>query len=500
MEDETNSMMPTKSIEEIKLPTNGFFHSLAWWKHIFPFLHQSTYHRFLLRCQCKFFRDALPPLPRFWTIYPQPNFASLEDLFSRLNQVWDNDSTQAPRLVICLSSEDETAVSEYVPCFEIINGCDPFTTFLSMSSGIVERALANPIKRTYQLREVNCITKHLVREFPEENETEFGTPKLPICAACLKPCNGKKRCSNCKSVKYCTRDCQKKDWSHHKPSCNRLKNLGGKQRIILMNRISAKLFAKGKFQQAETLSRRCLAGIEKLSEIDPLFINLQMSVLHNLGTLLTKQGKLEEAEKLYRRALKVRERVLVVFHPDTVTMVNNLGSLLHDQGKLDEAEALYRHALEGYERMVGVDHPNTLGLVNNLGRVLHDQGKLEEAEALSRRALAGTERVLGVNHPNTLGSASNLGALLQEQGKLEEAEVLFRRALEGQERVLGVDHLNTLNTRGNLGLLFIKRDDESGEGMVRDVLSSLKSPPHSLPETHRWIKKFNQALDAKTMK
>jgi len=111
-----------------------------------------------------------------------------------------------------------------------------------------------------------------------------------------------------------------------------------------------------------------------------------------------------------------------------------------------------------------------------------------------RRALEGCERVLGVDHQGTLGSVYCLGGLLQEQGKLEEAEVLYRRAVEGFERVLGVGHRNTLNARGNLGLLFMKRGDKSGEGMVRDVLSSLLSPPHSLLKTHRWIKKFNEAL------
>ena len=80
--------------------------------------------------------------------------------------------------------------------------------------------------------------------------------------------------------------------------------------------------------------------------------------------------------------------------------------------------------------------------------------------------------------------------------EFEEAEAMLRRALEGSERVSGVDHPETINTRGNLGVLLMKRGDESGEEMVRDVLSSLLSPPHSLTETHRWIKKFNQANQA----
>ena len=81
-----------------------------------------------------------------------------------------------------------------------------------------------------------------------------------------------------------------------------------------------------------------------------------------------------------------------------------------------------------------------------------------------------------------------------KQGKLEEAEKMLRRDLEGEAKIFGADHRNTLNSRGNLGLLLMKRDDASGKGIVRDVLSSLLLPPHSLHKTHPWIKKFNQAL------
>ena len=45
-----------------------------------------------------------------------------------------------------------------------------------------------------------------------------------------------------------------------------------------------------------------------------------LTSVHNLGSLLLKQGKLKEAEPLLRRALEVSERVLGVEHEDTRSM------------------------------------------------------------------------------------------------------------------------------------------------------------------------------------
>ena len=68
-----------------------------------------------------------------------------------------------------------------------------------------------------------------------------------------------------------------------------------------------------------------------------------------------------------------------------------LALLLSDQGKLAEAEPLYRRALAGKEAQLGEAHPSTLNTINNLAILLTEQGKLAEAEPLHRRALAGRE-------------------------------------------------------------------------------------------------------------
>ena len=109
----------------------------------------------------------------------------------------------------------------------------------------------------------------------------------------------------------------------------------------------------------------------------------------------------------------------------------NLGSLYSNQGKLQEAEAMYQRALEGYEKAWGPDHTSTLDTVNNLGLLYSRQGKLQEAEAMYQRALEGKEKAWGPDHTSTLHTVNNLGRLYSHQGKLQEAEAMYQRALEG---------------------------------------------------------------------
>jgi len=54
---------------------------------------------------------------------------------------------------------------------------------------------------------------------------------------------------------------------------------------------------------------------------------------------------MEEAEKLYRRALMIREEKLGADHPHVATTLNNLGLFADKAGRTDEDEEFYRRAL-----------------------------------------------------------------------------------------------------------------------------------------------------------
>jgi Tetratricopeptide repeat len=64
-------------------------------------------------------------------------------------------------------------------------------------------------------------------------------------------------------------------------------------------------------------------------------------------------------------------------HTSTLDTVHNLGLLYNLQGKLDDAEKMYQRALQGKEKAWGSDHTSTFDTVNNLSILYKSQGKLQ---------------------------------------------------------------------------------------------------------------------------
>jgi Tfp pilus assembly protein PilF len=69
-------------------------------------------------------------------------------------------------------------------------------------------------------------------------------------------------------------------------------------------------------------------------------------------------------------------------HPSTLTSMSNLGSVLSDQGKYEQAEEMHRKTLALCETVLGKEHPSTLTNINNLGLTLSARGKYEQGEEM----------------------------------------------------------------------------------------------------------------------
>ncbi|KAN0072346.1 hypothetical protein V8E54_009275 [Elaphomyces granulatus] len=237
---------------------------------------------------------------------------------------------------------------------------------------------------------------------------------------------------------------------------------------------------QGKLDEAEKMYQRALQEFEKA--LGPGHTST-LDTVNNLGILYVDQGKLDEAEKMYQRALQGKEKALGPDHTSTLDTVNNLGNLYANQGKLDEAKKMYQRALQGKEKTFGPDHTSILNMINDLGLLYKSQGKLDEAEKMYQRALQGYEKALDPDHTSALNTVNNLGNVYFSQGKLDEAEKLYQRALQGTEKALGPDHTSTLETVNNLGNLYVSQGKlDEAEKMYQQALQGMEKavgPDHT---------------------
>ena len=132
--------------------------------------------------------------------------------------------------------------------------------------------------------------------------------------------------------------------------------------------------------------------------------------LQLLGLLRRLQGRLPEAEALYRRSLMMKPNQPQVHH--------NLGHLLKATDRADEAIVAFREAI----RL----KPNYAEAYLNLGLTLADKEKFADAERAYREALR--------LQPGFLMAKQSLVAALNSQGRPREAEQIARQALAQSTR------------------------------------------------------------------
>ena len=120
-------------------------------------------------------------------------------------------------------------------------------------------------------------------------------------------------------------------------------------------------------------------------------------------------------------------------HPDTLASRNNLAICHGDLGHHEEAARLYKETLGIKERVLGPEHPDTLASRNNLAAGYHHLGRYEEAVLLGRVTLMIYARVLGPEHPDTLQSRYNLAlsyrALDRKSTRLNSSHVVISYAV-----------------------------------------------------------------------
>jgi tetratricopeptide (TPR) repeat protein len=149
----------------------------------------------------------------------------------------------------------------------------------------------------------------------------------------------------------------------------------------------------------------------------------QATVLHNWAVMLSGG----DAERLYRKALAIREKSLPPLDVELAATRLNLADLVMGRDAA-EAAKLARAALAAFEKKLGPVDSLTGTACGTLGAALATQGDVPGAERMFRRALAIAEKANGANAPETASALENLADLLSQTGRELAARPLFDRA------------------------------------------------------------------------
>jgi Flp pilus assembly protein TadD len=200
---------------------------------------------------------------------------------------------------------------------------------------------------------------------------------------------------------------------------------------------AVRLHSEGRLSEAEVLYRRIL-------DSDPR----DAVAFHHLGVIAHQTGRQQLAAELLSQA--------ITLNPSYAEAHSNLGNILRQSGKADEAVAACRRAIEL--------KPDYASAYNNLGLALTEKGDLDGALSALRKAIA-----LNESFPDAY---NNLGNALRAAGKLDEAAAAFRRAIGRRP--------NFAEAHNNLGTVLLdKGETENAIAEFRQAIAIRPNYPNA---------------------
>jgi tetratricopeptide (TPR) repeat protein len=228
----------------------------------------------------------------------------------------------------------------------------------------------------------------------------------------------------------------------------------------------------GRLKTVQLAYREAVAYFRQAVDLVPQDVPLSRAeYMNNWGVVAVMAGNYAEARNPLVGALRLRERLLGLEHPDVAFSLAMLAALHVAQHRHDRAEPLATRALYIHEKTRGPEHPEVAQDLVLLGAIYHYQRKDDRAEECLKRALTIDEKVFGPKHPHLATTWNNLAWVYLSQNKNELAESGFQRALTIVENTLGPHHPQAATSLNGLAILY----------------SALGKPDHAEPFHQRAI-------------
>jgi CHAT domain-containing protein/tetratricopeptide (TPR) repeat protein len=200
--------------------------------------------------------------------------------------------------------------------------------------------------------------------------------------------------------------------------------------------------------------------------------------LGNVAHIFYAKKNYVKARELYKRALEIQESSEVESH-EAAELLNNYGVLCFTENDRQTAERYYKHALEMEEKIPkGLENPKVANIMTNLALILFERQDYDGARELYRRAQDLLEKTLGKETPKLI-TTLNFQALIHLQtGRLREATTLFSRAVDLLDKAAEHERTEGLLIISNLLLAYLQGGNlAKAEETAQRTLTLLKSRP-----------------------
>lgn len=210
-------------------------------------------------------------------------------------------------------------------------------------------------------------------------------------------------------------------------------------------------------------------------------------------------GDAARAIGLFRKTLRMQQRMLRPGHPELVATLLGLIRALRDVGESDgalriaqEAEqtirsgpqegldlsrllitkadllresqqnpearlAIEEAVLSQHRALEGEESYEVAVALNMYGSILHDHGEHEGALEKYTQALDVNMRTVGLQHPETAATHNFLGALYEDTGDVASASIQYRKCLDIQMQTVGAGSPSIANTYNNLATVLFRQ-------------------------------------------
>ncbi|MDQ1351476.1 MAG: hypothetical protein QG657_1778 [Acidobacteriota bacterium] len=192
--------------------------------------------------------------------------------------------------------------------------------------------------------------------------------------------------------------------------------------------------AEKKFREAEQIERALLTECKKSYGENS---RPYAAFLSDLGSILSRQGKHEEALTLLKKALEIKITIFGHFHSEVGTAYWEIGFAFKRQNRFHDAENYLQKAIEVDESINGTNHSIVGDESQELGVVSRKIGKLSTALNWFRKAKEIRSKVFNEASREYQESWFCIAATLFDLGRYEECKQEMEKLLELTRHTIG---------------------------------------------------------------